>query len=632
MNILSAHNLSKTFGLKTLFQDVSLGVDDRDRVAVVGVNGSGKSTLLKVLCGQIEPDTGYVNLRQGVTISVLEQVPHLPPEKSILDCIFSKTNKEGRLVGEYEEVCRRLEQHPEDESVMKRLEELTRRMETEHAWDHEFRAKTILTKLGIHDFDAPANNLSGGYKKRVALARALLAEPDILILDEPTNQLDADTIAWLEQHLSERSGAVMFVTHDRYFLDRVANRIIEIERGIVQEYPGNYGDYLERKNEESEIAAKKEQRRVVILRKELDWLKQGCKARTTKQQARIERVHDLVNAAPEKRPASLSFNVKTRRLGKSVLELKDISHSYDDCVLINDFTHIFKPGERLGVIGPNGCGKTTLANIMTGRLQPDSGTVKTGATVHFGYYDQLTQEMDPRLKAIDYVKEEGGAMLPTPEGDYMTAELVMERFLFTDQMMHTPVEKLSGGERRRLYLVRTLMRDPNFLVLDEPTNDLDLPTLQALEDFLDAFSGCLVAVSHDRYFLDRNVEMVMAFEEEGVLRRYPGGYTIYSRLREEYRQKIKSDEPEKPKKVKKREKPEGPRKLKWKEERELEALEEQIPEMECRLEQILEDMATHATDYTRLLELTKEKEALEANLEKAMDRWSELAAIAENSG
>jgi len=630
MNILSIQGLSKTVGVKNLFSQVSFGIDQGDRVALIGINGSGKSTLLKILAGLEDYDHGILNTRRGIRISYLAQDPEFREDHTALDYIFASDLPEALVVHDYEAVCRALEETPHSEHLLERFDELTRRMDAASSWEYETRAKTVLTKLRITDFNARISTLSGGYRKRLALSRALLAEPDLLILDEPTNHMDADSIDWLEQYLQAFPGAVVLVTHDRYFLDRIAGSILEIEHQRIFSSKGNFSRYLEMKQKRESAEESGDNRSRGILKKELQWLGQGCKARTTKQQARIHRIEILRDNVPLPPRASLAFQVEPRRLGKNVVDLVNVAKSYDGRKIIDDFTYSFSRGERLGVIGPNGCGKTTLADLITGKTRPDKGTVKIGATVFFGYFDQETHEMDPAVKALDYVREEGGPMLPTPEGKFLPATIVMQSFLFTTQMQHTPTGKLSGGEKRRLYLVRTLMRNPNFLLLDEPTNDLDISTLQALEDFLDGYRGTLLVISHDRYFLDRTVDYVLSFEEDHEIRKYPGNYSVYSRLRRERAAERRSENLQnQAERHSKREKKQGrPRKISYMLKRELDRLEKEIPPMEKRLEQIGSQMEASASNYTALLELEKERKQLEDELETAMERWEELATLA----
>ena len=652
MILLSAQGVEKSHGAKCLFRDVALGVDAGDRLAVIGVNGSGKSTLLRILAGRDTPDQGTVVLRQDIRVEYLSQNPEFPSGLTVSEYLFASDKPEAALIRDYEEVCLALETTPDDEGLLRRFDDLTARMNAAAAWDYEAQARRVLTRLHIHDLQAPLASLSGGYRRRLALAHALLAEPDLLFLDEPTNHLDADTIAWLEEWLERFSGAVILVTHDRYFLDRVTDRILEIEGQTIRDYPGAYSAYLQRKADEEVQAVRQEERRQSILRKELAWLERGCKARSTKQKARIERAEQLEAAAPAAPRQSLRFAVRSRRLGGKVIDVQDLTYQWDDEALIQGFSHAFTRGERMGILGPNGCGKTTLAQLIAGRLAPRTGSIERGETVHFGYFDQECAAMDPAEKALDFVTRQGGDMLRSPDGAILTAAMVLEKFYFTPQMLYNPIEKLSGGERRRLYLVSVLMGDPNFLILDEPTNDLDIQTLQALEDFLDGYDGCLLVVSHDRYFLDRTVDRLLAFEPDGTLRLYPGSYAICARLRAEYHQQIEeagaAAEARNGRSVRRDATPvaggtdaEGtaggdgasarPRKLTFNEARELRLLEEGIPAMEEELDEVNRRMGEAANDYGRLMELEARRRDLEQRLEAGMARWEHLATQAEKA-
>ncbi|MBX7244340.1 MAG: ABC-F family ATP-binding cassette domain-containing protein [Candidatus Sumerlaeaceae bacterium] len=623
MYILSATNLSKTHGLKLLFSGVSFGVEDRARTGLIGMNGCGKSTLLQVLAKAEPADSGAVTWRQDLRVEYLSQNPVFEPGHTVMECVFAASGKITALVLEYETACARLAHDPDNAALHKQFDEASRRMDAASAWEYESQARTILGKLGVTDLEALVEDLSGGYRKRVALARALLSAPDLLILDEPTNHLDADTVAWLEGWLGRFPGAVLLVTHDRYFLDRVTNLIVELDGGVLRQFEGNFSYYLARKAEMEQGARTAEVRRQSILRRELEWLSRGPRARTTKEKSRLNRIEELKSAEGYTARDSLAFQIEMRRLGGKIVELVKIGKSYGGRKLTKDFSYTFKAGDRLGVIGPNGSGKTTLANMIVGRLQPDVGRVEIGETVAFGYFDQECAELDPAERALDYVKREGGDMLRSTDGSARGAAQVMEQFLFTPQMLYTAIEKLSGGERRRLCLVRTLMRNPNFLVLDEPANDLDIPTLQALEDFLEGFMGCLLVISHDRYFLDRTVDHILSFEPDGTLRRYPGNYSDYEleKSREVAPEKGKTS----PAAGSQRKAPVKSTKLSFNEVRELAALEKRIPEMEARLNQLETEMVEAATDYKKLQSLTEEQKALSTELEESMDRWALLA-------
>lgn len=634
MNILSAQSLSKAHGIKPLFTGISFGVDDTDRIGLIGANGSGKSTLLKVLAGADTPDAGQVTVRQGVRIEYAPQNPQFNPDHTVIQHIFASQSDLSRVMAEYEQLCHDIE-HDLSPELQKRMAEAISKLDALQGWEYESRARSVLDKLGVRDFHARMGDLSGGYRKRVALARALLAEADLLILDEPTNHLDADTVSWLEEYLNRMNGALLLVTHDRYFLDRVTKRIIELSDGELRGYEGNFSYYMEKKAEEANAAARDDERRQSILRKELEWLGRGARARRTKEKHRIERIRDMQAAGGGRKAEGLKFESGGRRIGNKIVEMESIGKSLGGKVLINSFTYTIAPGERMGIIGANGAGKTTLVNLITGRLQPDSGTIEVGTTIAFGFFDQESADLNMDERAIDYVKRDGGENLKNPDGSVLSAERMMERFHFTSQMLYQPIGKLSGGERRRLQLVRTLMKDPNFLILDEPTNDLDIPTLQALEDYLDGFAGCLLVVSHDRYFLDRTVDHLLAVEGEGVLRSYPGDYSSYEEKRDARRtEEAQQDNA----RAKQADKPaasstaivapggsEPPKKLSYKEQRELQELEAGIPRWEERLAALEGEMAEAATDYMLLQNLTREQTELTAKLDAGMERWAHLA-------
>ncbi len=631
MSILTVSGLGKAHGLNQIFSDLSFGIERRDRIGLIGINGAGKSSLLRILAGLDAADAGNIEVRQGLRVDFLPQNPVFDADHTVIEHIFFSSTEMAQVVRDYETISHHLAESPGDETLLKRLDELSRRMDALSAWEYETRAKTILTKLGVEDFEARVGTLSGGYRKRVALARALLDESDLLILDEPTNHLDADTVDWLEEYLQKFNGAVLLVTHDRYFLDRVTNRIFEIDRGVLREFAGNFTYYVERKAELEEAFAAQEARRKNLLRKELAWLKKGAKARTTKQKARIERAEDLATVSFARPKEEVKFGLSARRLGTKVVVMKEIYKSFDDKKIITDFTYTIERGQRLGIIGPNGSGKSTLANIVTGRIVPDRGHIIVGETVSFGYYDQESLGLNPAERPIDYVKREGGEIIRGPDGKHMTAAMALEQFMFTPQMMQSPIEKLSGGERRRLYLVRTLMKDPNFLVLDEPTNDLDIATLEALEDFLDNFCGCLLVISHDRYFLDRTVDQLISFEGRGRIRTYPGNYTTYVQIRAEEQAQLRQEESKARESKKKKEaqapQTDRPKKLTFMQQKELTALEAGIPNQEARLKDLERQMIGAATDYVRLNELTREHARLKEKLDQDLARWEELAEL-----
>jgi ATP-binding cassette subfamily F protein uup len=642
MHILSIESLSKNYGLRPLFENVTLGFDSQDRIGVVGVNGSGKTTLLRLVAGTEQPDTGRVVFAEGVSLGYLPQNPPYEAEQTVLDAIFAASDAKTKLLLDYERACQSLAAGDgRDERLLNRVSELAHELEASGAWELETNARAILTRLGIHDTNARMGTLSGGQRKRVALAHALISNPQLLILDEPTNHLDAETITWLENYLARYRGALLLVTHDRYFLDRVTGRILEIDRGTVQAFDGNYAYYLERKEEQEIARAAEGQKREMLIRRELAWLRRGAKARTRKSKSRIDRAESLMAQPKETARAELDISVTSSRIGKKILELRGIAKAYDERVLIEDFTYTLKPGDRIGIIGPNGAGKTTLLEIITGRTKPDRGSVEVGQTVRFGYYDQENRALGDDERVIDYIRQVA-ERIETADGSVITAGQMLEKFLFNGAMQYAPIGKLSGGERRRLYLLRMLMGAPNVLILDEPTNDLDIQTMVTLEDYLDGFNGCLIVVSHDRYFLDRTVEHIFRFEEGGRIREYPGNYTAFLEARQKQEQAAaaaavaSADARQTPARPAKKESAtaagasgdKAPRKLTFKEQRELTELETRIQEIERRQGEIEGQLAANSSDAHLVHQLFVERETLAAQLARDLERWSELAELA----
>ena len=532
MSIFTLQSVTKDFGIKEILKGANFSLDATDKVGLIGTNGSGKSTLLKMIAGLEPIDGGQILVNSGVEIVYLPQQPELDENHTVIEQVFADSAEQMALVREYEEISAKLAHTPEDDSkqLMSRLSAVMQQMEATGAWELETNAKIILTKLGIEDFNAKVGSLSGGYRKRIALAAALLSEPDVLLMDEPTNHLDAESVEWLQSYLSRYRGAILLITHDRYFLDRVTNRIIEIDRGDISTYSGNYSYYLEKKAlaEESEISSQRKHQGV--LRRELEWLKRGPKARSTKQKARIGRIDEMQTKEFKQVQGKVDIATPGRRIGKKVIELNNVAKGYGERTLIKDFTYEFEPEDRVGIIGGNGAGKSTLMDIITGRIQPDSGSVEIGSTIHIGYFDQHSDELLAALnenqRAIEYIKEVG-EFVQIADGTKITASQMLERFLFPGDQQYAPIHKLSGGEKRRLFLLRVLMSAPNVLILDEPTNDLDVQTLAVLEEYLEDFNGCVIVVSHDRYFLDRTIEKIFALEPGGNLRQYPGNYSVY---------------------------------------------------------------------------------------------------------
>jgi ATP-binding cassette subfamily F protein uup len=630
MHILSIEAVSKSYGLRPLFENVSLGLDSQDRVGVVGVNGSGKSTLLRLIAGEEQPGAGRIVFAEGVSVGYLPQNPQFEAEQTVLDAVFAASDERMKLLLDYERACLDLANGEKDDArLLNRVSELAHRLEASGAWELETNARVILSKLGINETFAKMSTLSGGQRKRVALAHALIANPDLLILDEPTNHLDAESITWLEAYLARYRGALLLVTHDRYFLDRVTGRILEIERGTVQTFDGNYAYYLEKKEEQELARAVEGQKREMLLRRELAWLRRGAKARTRKSKSRLDRAGSLLAQPRETARAEMDINVTSSRIGKKVLVLHDITKSYDGRVLIAGFDYTLKPGDRIGIIGPNGAGKTTLLEIIKGRVKPERGTVEVGQTVRFGYYDQENRALDEQARVIDYIREVA-EQIETADGTFITAGQMLEKFLFTGAMQYAPIAKLSGGERRRLYLLRILMGAPNVLLLDEPTNDLDIQTLVTLEDYLDNFGGCLLVVSHDRYFLDRTVEHIFRFEGEGRLREYPGNYTAFLETKQRELSEAIAPLPDvnaQPAKQSRAGAAKTKRKLSFKEQRELEELETRIQASELRLGEIETELAANSSDAYLVHRLFQERERLSEQLAKDFARWAELAEL-----
>ncbi|BAY37991.1 ABC transporter-like protein [Nostoc sp. NIES-2111] len=640
MSIITLQSVKKDFGIKEILKDASFSLDATDKVGLIGTNGSGKSTLLKMIAGLEPVDSGQIITNSGSKIIYLPQQPDLDENHTVLEQIFADSGEQMSLVREYEELSDKLAHYPEDSQLMSRLSAVMQRMDSTGAWELETNAKIILSKLGITDFDATIGSLSGGYRKRIALATALLSEPDVLLMDEPTNHLDALSVEWLQSYLNRFRGALFLITHDRYFLDKVTNRIIEIDRGDIYSYAGNYSYYLEKKALAEESAVSTQRKHQGVLRRELEWLKRGPKARSTKQKARIQRVHAMRETQFKQAQGKVDISTVGRRIGKKVIDITNISKAYDGRTLIKDFTYEFSPEDRIGIIGGNGAGKSTLMNIITGRVPPDSGNVDIGSTIHIGYFDQHSEELlsalDENQRVIDYIKEEGEFVQIT-DGTKITASQMLERFLFPGNQQYAPIHKLSGGEKRRLFLLRILISAPNVLILDEPTNDLDVQTLAVLEDYLEDFNGCVIVVSHDRYFLDRTVDTIFALEEGGNLRQYPGNYSVYLDYKKaEESQQTTANTKEKTKnspetKVTSQTKDVEPKKRRrlsnW-EKREFDQLEGKIAGLESDKAQAEQSLANVPPgNYTQVQKLYDQIEALKQAIDAATERWLELAQI-----
>lgn len=604
-NIVSLENLKKSFTGRMVFDDTSFYLQEGEKVGVIGINGTGKSTLLRMIAGIEEPDEGKVTLASNLVVRFLPQNPEFDPNLSALDSVLAATK-------------------------------------SEHAWDMEADAKSLMTKLGITNFTQKTGELSGGQRKRLALVSVLIAPSDVLVLDEPTNHLDSEMSAYLEERLKKYRGTLVMVTHDRYFLDSVTNRIVELDKGKLYSYDENYSGFLMRKAEREASLLAAERKRQSILRKEIEWMMRGARARSTKQKAHIQRYEALRDQAAPEFDTKVELGSVATRMGRTTVELHHLSKSYGDNVLFSDFNYNFLKEDRIGFIGPNGCGKTTLMKMIVGEVQPDSGEVVIGQTIKIGYYTQEIANdpsagvayMDPALRVIDYIQNTA-RFIQTSDG-MISATNMLERFLFTSETQYSPIAKLSGGEKRRLNLLRVLMEAPNVLILDEPTNDLDIATMQILEDFLDNFQGIVITVSHDRYFLDRVVRRIFAFED-GKIRQYEGGYTdVENRRREEG---YYMNEPA----VKKKEQTDtgaskssnegrthqNKLKFSYKEQREFETIEEDIAKLEEGIAQLDTEIAGNATNSVKLMELSEKQDIMRAQLEEKMERWMYLTDLAE---
>ncbi|WP_418566730.1 ABC-F family ATP-binding cassette domain-containing protein [Peptacetobacter sp.] len=631
MNLITFENICKSYSEKKLIENLSFGINDGEKIGLIGVNGTGKSTLLKIVAGAEEIESGKITKANRVRIEYLPQSPDYDENATVLEQVFKAESKELNLLGRYQDLLKKLEREYSDKTN-EELIKVQEQIDTMNLWDLENDAKAVLTKLGIDNFDQKVSELSGGQKKRISLASALITPCELLVLDEPTNHLDSDTIDWLEEYLNSRKGSLLMITHDRYFLDRVTNRILELDKGRLFSYEGNYTLFLEKKMERLQLESSMEDKRQNLIRNELKWVKRGARARTTKQKARLQRFDELVNREVIKEDEKIDISVASSRLGKKIIEIKNISKSFDGKKVIDDLEYTLARTDRIGIVGKNGLGKSTLINILNGKLQPDSGTIEIGETVKIGCFSQDDSHMDPSMKAIDYIKEESD-YITTADGTKITASMMCERFLFNGTLQHTMIEKLSGGERRRLHLLRVLMGAPNVLLLDEPTNDLDIETLSRLEDYLDEFDGVVITVSHDRYFLDRICNKIFAYEGNGRIFIFTGNYSDYTIFREIQGIEFEDDKPEKvvePKKEKEKPKSDKKTKFSYKEQKEYDSIDSDIEQLEKKIAALEESTAVYATDFTKLQEIMNEKAELEKELEYKYERWEYLNELAES--
>ncbi|MEQ8474011.1 MAG: ABC-F family ATP-binding cassette domain-containing protein [Marinoscillum sp.] len=622
MNHLSVENLAKSFDERQLFQELTFGLDQGQKAALVGVNGCGKSTLLRIIAGLEVPDRGEVSFRKGVRVAMVPQSPDFDEGDNIVQAVFAEDIDELNVVRDYEMALHMATIDPENAPDITPLIE---RMDQLNAWDYESHVKQMLGELGLHNLDQKMSELSGGQRKRVALARALIVNPDFLILDEPTNHLDLEVIEWLESYLATANLTLLMVTHDRYFLDKVTNEILEIDQGEIFKYKGNYANFLEKKSEREAQDASSVDKAKNLLRKELEWMRRQPKARGTKAKYRVDAFYETKEKASKGGARQeMEVNLKGERQGKKILEMEQVSKSYGDLKILEHFNHTFQRKERVGVVGPNGVGKSTFLNILIGEVKIDSGKMEVGQTTKFGYYTQEEQIFDPNMRVLDVVKEVA-EVIKMADGSVITASQLLNQFLFPPKMQFNKVGKLSGGEKRRLQLLRVLMTNPNFLILDEPTNDLDLMTLNVLEDYLESFEGCLMVVSHDRYFMDRLTDHLFVFEGGGRVRDFPGNYTD---LREQKNNAPSREaEKEKPKNDKpgvEVSKTEDKKKLTYNEQREYDGLEAEIAKLEAKREKVTEVMNTE-TSYEELQKLGQEMESIKAKLEEKEMRWLELS-------
>jgi len=622
VNIISLENVSKSYTERALLENVSFNMEDNDKIGLIGINGTGKSTLLNLIAGNDIPDSGTITIPRSTTIEYLSQNPESNPDAAVLEQVLNGDTPAMKIIKQYEMTLEDISKNPDSTMLQDRLLALTSEINSIDAWHLESQVKTILTKLGINDFYARMGTLSGGQKKRVALASALINPCNLLLLDEPTNHMDNETIDWFEKQLKARNGALLMITHDRYFLDRVVNKIIELDHGKLYTYSGNYSLFVEKKVERQLVESSLEAKRHSLYKQELAWMRTGARARTTKQKARIKRFEGLEKSKHIIDESKLDISVGHSRLGKKIIEINGISISFGDNPVIKDFNYILSRNDRVGIVGDNGTGKSTLLNIIAGKLSPDSNSVDIGTTVKIGYLSQESEDMDNSFRAIEYIKDTA-EYITTADGTKISASQMLERFLFPADMQWTFIAKLSGGEKRRLYLLKILMEAPNVLLLDEPTNDLDIDTLQVLENYLDEFSGAVISVSHDRYFLDRTCHRIFSFEGQGKIKEHIGNYSDFA----EYKAltdtgQVKAAKINHVPKIAKIKQPKL--KFTYKEQIEFDHIDSDIEALENEISLFDDEMSKMSSDFIKLQELVEKKEQFEEELLYKMERWEYL--------
>ncbi|SFQ22045.1 ATP-binding cassette, subfamily F, uup [Desemzia incerta] len=629
MKELKVENLTRTYGEKVLLNEVNFSIMEGDRIGLIGVNGSGKTSLLNTLTGRDKAEKGSIQKPKDYRIGYLMQDPELDGDKSVFDAVFQGETPILKAVREYEKALEQLNKDPMNETYQHQFSKAEQVMTQEDAWIADTNAKIILTQLGVTQLNQLVSTLSGGQRKRVGLAQVLIQAPDLLILDEPTNHLDFETISWLENYLSQYKGALLLVTHDRYFLDRVVNRIIELSHGDLHFYKGNYMQYVEERAIRQEAAVQAEHKRNQLYKKELAWMRTGAKARTTKQQARIDRFQDLEdNLNQVKLDGQVEVNLEGSRLGKRVYELKDANLTIEHKTILKDFNLLVQSNDRIGIMGKNGTGKSSLLNILAGRREIDSGVCTVGETVRMAYFTQEIEDMDPTKRVIAYLQEVGEEV-STSAGERISVTNLLEQFLFERYTHGTQIGKLSGGEKKRLYLLKLLMQQPNVLLLDEPTNDLDIATLTVLEDYIETFPGAVIAVSHDRYFLDKIGDKMLIFEGEGNIHIHYGSSTSYLEKEQSADQSTKSTKTKAPAKETEEAKPKEKVKLTYMEQKEWDTIENDIAELEETIDSIQEEMNQTGNDFALLQELQAKLTVKETELENKMERWEYLASFTE---